>query len=220
VTSYALFTCDAVLFDMDGTLVDSTAVVERQWRRWADERGFDPAPFIARAHGRRTIDTLRELAPDLATEEEAARFDAEEAADSAGVVPVPGAHALLAHLPGDRWGLVTSATATLARGRMAAASLPLPDVLVTADDVARGKPDPEGYQAAARRLRANPARCLVFEDTPAGLEAGTAAGMIVIAITTTHPGHALRDACVLAYLRAVRVDSAAGSGPLTIRMPE
>jgi sugar-phosphatase len=203
VTSPAFFTCDAILFDMDGTLIDSTAVVERQWRRWARGHGLDPAPFIARAHGRRTIDTLRELAPRFATEEEAAAFDEEEAADSVGVVPVPGAGALLSLLPAGRWALVTSATKALARGRMAAAALPMPEVVVTAEDVERGKPDPAGFLLAARQMGASTSRCLVFEDTPAGIEAGRAAGMTVIAIATTYPAIVLQAARVLPDLRGV-----------------
>jgi sugar-phosphatase len=196
---------DAILFDMDGTLVDSTQSVERQWRRWAPRHGLDPEAFIAVAHGRRTLDTLQELAPQLATEEEAARFDAEEAADDDGVVEVPGAAALIAQLPPDRWAIVTSAQRALAAARLATAGLPVPEVLVSGEDVREGKPHPEGYLLAARRLGVDPARCLVVEDTPAGIGAGLAAGMHVLGITQTYPANTLGLAATAPDLRGVRV---------------
>jgi sugar-phosphatase len=188
---------------MDGTLVDSTAIVERQWRRWAARHGMDPVPILEVAHGRRTIDTIRDIAPELATPEEAAAFDDEEAEDSIGAVAVIGAGELLRSLPPDRWAVVTSATTPLARVRLRGVGLPVPALLVSADDIGNGKPDPEGYLAAARALGVEPARCVVLEDTPAGLEAGRAAGMPVIAVSTTYPAETLHADVVVPDLRCV-----------------
>lgn len=187
----SLFSCDAVLFDMDGTLVDSTECVERQWYRWAGRHGLDAGRILRVSHGRRTIETIRDVAPHLAVEEEAAWFEQEELKDRDGILAVPGAIALLGGIPPHRWAVVTSASRELATLRMECAGLTIPDVLVSADDVRRGKPDPEGYLTAAQRLGVQAGRCLVIEDTPAGIEAGRAAGMPVLAVTTTFPGDAL-----------------------------
>jgi len=176
----------AILFDMDGTLVDSMAHDERQWMRWAERHGLDPQPILTISHGRRTLETIREVAPHLATEEELARFSEEELADSEGICAVAGAPAILQALPRSRWALVTSAPRQLAEMRMASAGLPLPVVIVSADDVQRGKPDPEGVLLAARLLGVDPRDCLVVEDTPAGIEAARAAGMATLGVTTTY----------------------------------
>jgi sugar-phosphatase len=189
----------AILFDMDGTLVDSMAHDERQWTRWAARYGFDPQPILKISHGRRTEEIIREVAPHLATEEEFARFGEEELSDREGIRAVDGAAALLRALPRDVWALVTSAPSRLAQVRMECAGLPLPTVVVSADDVKHGKPDPEGVLLAARRLGVEPAHCLVIEDTPAGIQAARAAGMLALGITTTYscdelPGaHCIRD---------------------------
>ena len=198
--------CDAVLFDMDGTLVDSTAVVERVWAQWAARHGIDLAAILAVAHGRPTIDTLRIVAPHLARADEAARIDAEEALDTNGLQPVPGASELLASMPTERWAVVTSADRQLAMSRLTAAGLPVPEVLVTVEDVERGKPDPAAYLHAARRLLAHPERSVVLEDTPVGIQAGRAAGATVIGLTTTFRTldgchYCVRDLCAI---RAVR----------------
>lgn len=179
--------CDAVLFDMDGTLVDSRAIVERMWLRWASEHGLPAAAVLAVAHGRRTLETMELVAPHLATPAEAARLDALEAEEDGGESPIPGAAALLHALPAERWAVVTSAGRALARARLASVGLPVPSVLVGADDVREGKPSPEGYLAAARSLGVSPSRAVVFEDTPAGAEAGRAAGATVIGLRTTFP---------------------------------
>lgn len=187
--------CDAVLFDMDGTLVDSTAAVERMWRAWAQRGGLDPQPILAVAHGRRTSETMREIAPWLDIALETAWFDAQEELDTAGIVEVPGASALLAKV--ERWAVVTSAHRRLAEIRLGCAGLPIPQVLVCGDELARGKPDPEGYLKAAALLGVAPERCLVVEDAPAGVEAGRRAGMQVVALSTTHPASAFPGvACV------------------------
>jgi sugar-phosphatase len=196
--------CDVVLCDMDGTLVDSTAIVERHWARWAERRGVDVAAILAVSHGRPTIDTLRIVAPHLATAEEAARIDAEEARDTDGLRAVDGARELLASLSLAEWAVVTSADRQLAVTRLTAAGLPVPDVLVTVEDVARGKPDPAGYLHAARRLSAEPERSVVLEDTPVGIQAGRAAGATVIGVTTTFPMLDDCDYCI-ADLSAIRV---------------
>lgn len=176
----------ALLFDMDGTLVDSIAVVERTWSRFAKRHGLDLDRLLAACHGRRTSETVAEFAPPgVSVAEETARIDAEELADFDGIVEVPGAARLLASLPADRWAMVTSADRNLATRRMAAAGLSLPPVTITAEDVANGKPAPDGYLAAARALGVSASECLVFEDAPAGLRAGEAAGAKVVAVTTT-----------------------------------
>jgi len=206
-----LIACDAVLFDMDGTLVDSTAVVERHWGAWAARHAIDLAELLRVSHGRPTIETLRLVAPHLATIEEAARLDADEAGDSDGLRPVVGARELVASLPPDRWAVVTSAGRALATRRLDAALLPVPDVLVTPDDVPHGKPNPMGYLEAARRLGAAPSRSIVLEDAPVGIQAGRAAGAIVIGVTTTFP--TLPDCdYVIPDLRALRLIESTSSG--------
>jgi sugar-phosphatase len=201
--STTVFDCDAVLFDMDGTLVDSRDIVERMWILWTTEHGLSVEAALAVAHGRRTLETMQLLAPHLATPEEAARLDALEAEQEGGETAIPGAADLLSALPANRWALVTSAGRELALRRMASVGLPRPLVLVGADDVVVGKPSPEGYLQAAERLGVDARRCVVIEDTPAGAEAGRAAGARVIGLETTYP--TLSDCDVLVGdLRAVR----------------
>ena len=200
----------AVLFDCDGVLVDSTASVERAWRRWAAGHGLDADAIVSAAHGRRTEDTLRELGVrgDLAAEAEA--LERAEIADASGVSAFPQAAAVLPKLPPGSWAVVTSGTRSLARSRLAAAGLPLPAVLVTADDVAAGKPDPEGYLEAARRLGRPPADCLVLEDAPAGVQAALAAGMRVVGLPTTHRAEELAAATLVASWEELVLSAAAG----------
>lgn len=184
----------AVLFDMDGTLLDSRIVCERVMTDWCVANGIDPAALLAVSLGRRTVDVVREFAkPGMDCEAEAAGIEAAENSDVDGIVPVPGAFELLNRLPARRWAVVTSAGRDLAIRRLTAAGLPIPDLLVTAEDIERGKPDPAGYILAAERLGTRAEDCLVFEDAPAGIEAGQKAGSDVIAIGyaspagTTHP---------------------------------
>lgn len=200
----AIFDCDAVLFDMDGTLVDSRELVERMWLRWAARRGLSPETILAVAHGRPTLDTMRLVAPHLATEEEAAALDSEEALEDGAETQVPGAAALLAALPADRWAVVTSAFHDLARSRIAGVGLPVPRVVVGADNVRRGKPDAEGYLIAAERLGVTPERAVVLEDTQPGVDAARAAGARVIGLRTTYETLDRCDALV-SDLRSVRV---------------
>ena len=197
--------CGAVLFDMDGTLVDSTICVERQWHRWASRHGLDGGRILAMAHGRRNTDTMREVAPHLHIEEEAARFDAEELEERDGIVAVGGVGALIHALHAEEWAVVTSAARRLAEIRLECAGLPIPAVLISAEDVRQGKPHPEGYLEAARRLGVAASQCLVVEDAPAGLQAGRAAGMRVLGVTTTFPASRLEGAPWVRDFSAVRL---------------
>ena len=203
--------CDAVLFDMDGTLVDSRLLVERTWLRWAREHGIPPDKVLAVAHGRRTLETMRLVAPDLATPEEAARLDAEESEHEGGETAIPGAAALLTSLPPERWAVVTSAGRQIALARITGVGLPAPRVLIGAEDVATGKPDPEGYVRAASQLGVSPGRTVVIEDTPAGAQAGRGAGAVVVGLRTTYPSVAGCDILV-EDLRQIRVAPAAAVG--------
>jgi sugar-phosphatase len=175
----------AILFDMDGTLVDSTAVVERLWRNWAGRHGIDPASFLKKSHGRRTIETLAMVAPHLDIEQEAKSLEAQEITTTDGIIAVPGAASLLADLPRERWAVVTSASRELAEVRIRAAGLPIPDILVSAEEVTAGKPDPQGYLLAAQKIGQPAANCLVIEDARPGFEAGRRAGMRVLGLATT-----------------------------------
>lgn len=186
--------CAALLFDMDGVLLDFRPVVERTWRRWAARHGLDAGMIIRAAHGRRTSDSLRAVAPELATASEVAWLDAAELADLEGIEPVAGASALIATVPAGRWTVVTSAGRALAALRLQAVGLSLPANAVTSENVQRGKPAPDGYLLACERLGVRAADCLVVEDAPAGIESGLAAGARVLALTTTHPAAALSKA--------------------------
>lgn len=185
--------CKALLFDLDGVLVDSQAVVERTWRRWAERHQLDADAIIKAAHGRRTSDTLKEVVPHLAFEKEVAWLDAAELDDVEGLRIVSGAGELLAGLPPNRWAIVTSCGRALARRRLTSVGLPVPDVLVVSEDVKRGKPAPDAYRLAATRLGIDAADCVVFEDAPAGVAAAHAAGTRVIGLVTTYLAADLGD---------------------------
>jgi mannitol-1-/sugar-/sorbitol-6-phosphatase len=177
----------AFLFDMDGTLLTSVLAAERIWGRWAARHGVDQAALMAALHGVRAIDTVRRFAPaGIDADAEAALVDRAEIEDVEGVAPIAGVLDFLASLPANRWAIVTSATVPLMRARMGAAGVPLPHIAVTAEDVERGKPAPDGYSLAAGRLGFDPAQCLVFEDAAAGIAAGEAAGADVAVISATH----------------------------------
>jgi sugar-phosphatase len=189
-----IFTCRGVLFDLDGVLVDSTAAVARVWRRWALEHGLDPERVVDEAQGRRSIETVRALAPHVQAERENTRVERMEIADRESVTALPGATSLLRNLPSDRISLVTSATRALAIARMEHAGLPVPARFVSAEDVREGKPSPEPYLKGAALLGVAPQECLVFEDTAAGIESARRAGMQVVALHTTYPARELRSA--------------------------
>jgi HAD superfamily hydrolase (TIGR01509 family) len=200
----------AVLSDLDGVLVDSGAAIERTWRRFAARHGLDAEHVLAESHGRRTVDLIRLVAPRLDAEAEAVRIEREEIEDVRGLRALPGARELVESVPTDRFAIVTSGTRPLALARLQAAGLPVPDVLVTAEEVENGKPHPAGYLRAAALLGVDPACSLVLEDAPAGVEAGLAAGMTVIAVLTTNGEEALRRAhSRVRDLRALRADSGA-----------
>jgi mannitol-1-/sugar-/sorbitol-6-phosphatase len=210
--------CKALLFDMDGVLVDSRAIVERTWRRWAERHGIDVEPLLRIAHGRRPEDTLQAAVPHLAVAEEVAWLQAAELADFDGLIAIPGAAQLLAGLSGVPWAVVTSAGPELARRRLVTAGLPVPAVIVSSTDVSRGKPAPEGYLLAAARLGVHPTNAIVFEDAPAGVSAGLAAGCAVIGVATSHTAEQLAGAAgVVPDLTSVRVHPEAGCWRIEIQ---
>jgi sugar-phosphatase len=192
-----MLTCRAILFDLDGVLVDSTPAVERVWRGWAAEHDLDPDYVVQWAHGRRSIETIRRVAPQMEAAKENLKVERREIEDLEGVRAIEGAAELIASIPPGHWTIVTSATRELALARLGYVGLPLPDNAVTAEMVERGKPHPEPYLKGAAVLGFAPAECLVIEDTAAGIAAGKAAGMQVIGLTTTYPAHELREADVV-----------------------
>lgn len=192
-----MLTCSAVLFDLDGVLVDSTPVVERVWRGWATEHGLDPDYVVQWAHGRRSIETIRRVAPQMDAVKENLKVERSEIEDLEGVRAIEGAAELLASFPPGHWTVVTSATRALAEARMNYVHLPLPKDAITAEMVERGKPDPEPYLKGAALLRFAPSECLVIEDTAAGIAAAKAAGMQAVGLTTTYPAHELSEADVV-----------------------
>jgi sugar-phosphatase len=177
----------AFLFDMDGTILTSIAAAERVWTTWALRHGVDVDTFLPTLHGARAIDTIRRLAlPGVDAEAEAAWITAAEIEDVEGVEEVAGAARFLNSLPAGQWAIVTSAPRTLALRRMAAAGIPEPEVMITAEDVSQGKPDPAGYRLAALRLGVEISDCLVFEDATVGILAAEAAGADLVIVTATH----------------------------------
>ena len=204
------FEVQALLFDIDGTLVDSTADVERSWWSWATARGLDAEQILTVCHGRRTEDTVAELLPVEERAAAVAELARLELSDLDDVVALPGTRELLDRLPADRWAAVTSGSRELMTARLAAAGLPSPRVLVAAEDVRTGKPDPQGYLRAAASLGWTIGRCLVIEDAPAGVSAGRSAGATVLAVLTSHAASDLTQAhAVVPDLRHCLVDVAA-----------
>ena len=203
------FECRAVLFDLDGVLVDSTGYVERQWTRWALAKGLAPEPFLRVCHGRRALETIQLAAPQLDAEAEVAAFVPEEGTDDGACGPMSGAARLLTLLPTGSWAVATSGGRTVATQRLRHAGLPVPGTLICAEDVLHGKPAPDVYLMAAAGLGVPPSECLVVEDAPAGIQAAHAAGMGVIAVATTHrPEELMADACTqsLAGVHLGRID--------------
>jgi sugar-phosphatase len=209
--------CRAVLFDLDGVLVDSTECVERTWRRWALAHGLDPARVITVAHGRRTTETIEIVAPHLPAAEEGAALALSESTTTDGIYEVAGARELVAGLPPTAWAVVTSGIRAVASLRIRHAKLPWPPVLICADEIERGKPDPEGYLTAAQRLGHLPGDCIVIEDAPAGIAAARAAGMRAVAIASTHAADSLAAADVIVHsLAALSISPSNDDGVLEI----
>lgn len=215
-------TARALLFDLDGVLIDSTPAVTRVWSQWALEHGFEPEKTVRDAHGRPSIETIRELLPDSDYEALNAVLEQREIADLDGVLPLPGAVQLLTSLPLDRWAIVTSCTRELARVRIEAAGLPLPPTIITSSDITNGKPHPEPYLKGASALGFPAADCIAFEDVPAGIRSAQAAGARVIALRTTATEEELAAAApnwIVDSCAAVKAsfDAAAGLLGLTLR---
>ena len=209
MASWSIGPVAAALFDLDGVLVDSMAAIDWCMRTWAAERDLDPDLVIALSHGRRDVDILAHALPGRDPGPELARIAELDVVALPRVRAVPGTAALLAALEPGTWAVVTSGTPDISRARLEAAGLPLPDLLITAEDVVAGKPDPEGYLLAARRLGVAVAETVVFEDAPAGIEAAAAAGARVVQI-----GSGARSALAAARMRdlsGLRLRIAAGS---------
>ncbi|CAM4382367.1 HAD-IA family hydrolase [Nocardiopsis rhodophaea] len=207
-----MFSADALLFDMDGTLVDSGPVVEECWAAWAAEYGISAQRFAAEAgHGIPARQIAAALLPDGEVAAAVARIEQLEIDRAAGLRVLPGTRELLAVLPDDAWAIVTSCTRALAEARLKAVGLAAP-VLVTADDVRRGKPDPEPFVLGATRLGVDARRCVVFEDAPAGLASARGAGARTVAVATTHGAADLRADAVVGDLSRVAVDVGLGGG--------
>jgi mannitol-1-/sugar-/sorbitol-6-phosphatase len=187
----------AVLFDLDGVLVESREATERVWLDWAGRNGVDVDELRAAMHGVRSVEVVRAVRPELDAVAEAEALERRQAEDVDGLRAIPGAAAALEALREDRVAVVTSATRPLAEARLRAVGIEPPDVVVYAGDVARGKPDPEGYRMAAERLGVDPEDALVVEDSPPGIEAGRAARAATVGVTSTHPAEALRAADVI-----------------------
>jgi sugar-phosphatase len=186
--------CKAVLFDMDGILISSIGSVERSWTKWCNMRGVDPEYAISVIHGRRAIDSLRAIRPDLDAEKELEILEDFECEDTEDILVLAGVRELLQKLPHDRWTIVTSATERLAKVRLTTVGLPLPDHFVHGETVTEGKPHPAPFLAGARLLGVAAEECVVFEDSESGVAAGKAAGCTVIATLFTHPSDDLEGA--------------------------
>ncbi|WP_429233122.1 HAD-IA family hydrolase [Aeromonas salmonicida] len=187
----------ALLLDMDGTLVHSTDEVETVWRLWCRRHQLAPEPVLAMCHGLRSREVIRALAPQLDMAQEVALLDELEIHHTGRGEAIMGSRALLTRLPAERWALVTSASQRVARHRLESAALPLPTLLVGAEDVVHGKPDPEPYLLGAKGLGVAPADCLVFEDAPAGIQSALRAGCAVVQVG----GKRLLDPAVIAVIQ-------------------
>ena len=217
-TSPVLVRCKGILFDMDGILISSLGSVERSWTKWAKMRDVDPAYVLTVIHGRRAIETVAMLRPDLDSRQELNLIEDIELADGEGITVLPGVKELIAALPKDRWTVVTSATERLARMRLAASGFTVPDRLVTAETVNEGKPNPAPYLAGAALLRFAPEECVVFEDSASGVAAGCAAKCIVVGTTFSHEAEDLQCANYLVRdLSGVTVSISPGEEGLALR---
>lgn len=192
------FSCSAILFDLDGVLCDSTEAVDREWREWGARKGVDGDAIMAISHGVRTVEVIRQVAPHLDAEVEAAAIENHEAHDQRGVVVMPGAVELVKSIPSGRWGVVTSGSRLLAENRLRHCGVPVPEVMVTSDDVVNGKPHPEPYLKGAALLGFGAEECLVIEDAPAGIASAKAGGMKVIGLASTYGAEKLTGADTVA----------------------
>lgn len=206
------YVVEALLFDMDGTIVDSSIPVHKAWKAWADEHGIVHEAMLKVMPGRRAIETMQILAPHLPQPETVDRFLKGEELDVEGIVEIPGAGAFIASLPAGKWAVVTSATEGIARRRIRVAGLPDPPVLVSADMVSRGKPHPECFLRAAEMLGVAAAVCLAFEDAHAGIAAAKAAGMRVVGVETHYTGAELGVERAIGDFRGARIENAIGGG--------
>jgi sugar-phosphatase len=184
----------AILFDLDGVLADSTRSVIRAWSAWARRVGLEPDELLPKVHGRRAIETIRAARPELDAEAELATLVADETTDNDDTEEIPGARRLVSALPPDSWAIVTSGLRPVATARLVAARIPLPRIMITAESIERGKPDPDCYLRGAEALGVDPRDCIVVEDAPIGAAAARAAGMRLIALTTTHTSEQLEPA--------------------------
>jgi mannitol-1-/sugar-/sorbitol-6-phosphatase len=200
----------ALLFDMDGTIISSIASAERVWSRWAEAHGLDVASFLPTIHGVQSVETIRRLnLPGVDPEAEAAAITRAEMEDVGDITEIAGARAFLKALPPERWAIVTSAPRALATRRLAAAGMPLPTLMVAAEDVRHGKPAPDCFLMAAERLGVAASECLVFEDAPAGIQAAEAAGATVLVVTATHHRPVSAGHAAIPDYRGLSVEAAA-----------
>ncbi len=211
--------CEAVLFDLDGVLVDSTRAVVRIWSEWAKRQGIQAERILEVAHGRRTIETVHLVAPHLDAEEEARDLERVEIGDLDGVLEVEGALELISSIPDSGWTVVTSGPRALASRRLEHVGLPRPDRFIAAEDVTEGKPHPDAYLKGAEILGASPEDCVVIEDAPSGIRAGKSAGMTVVAVVTTHDEDDLSEAdAIVASLADIRVVTGTGGSRFEVRV--
>jgi len=189
--------CKAILFDLDGTLIDSAPRIQRLWHDWGKRHGIAPQSILEFMHGRRADETISLVAPHLALKDEVYALETDEVSDMDGVNPYSSAKDLLSKLSATQWAIVTSGSVRVASARIKHVGLPTPDIFITADDVKRGKPSPDGYLLAANRLSLKPSDCVVVEDAPAGIQAGKAAGMKVIAVASSISQEELHQADVV-----------------------
>ncbi len=213
------FGCDAILFDLDGVLVDSTRAVVRIWSEWAERKGIEAERVLEVAHGRRTIETVRLVAPHLDAEAETEELQRIEIGDLDGILEVEGALELVSSIPNDGWTVVTSGPRPLATNRLEHVGIPVPEHFVAAEDVTEGKPHPEAYLKGAEILGVSPEDCVVIEDAPSGIRAGKSAGMTVVAVATTHDEDDLSEAdAIVASLTDIRVVTGTGGSRFEVRV--
>jgi mannitol-1-/sugar-/sorbitol-6-phosphatase len=211
-----------LLFDLDGVLADSTRSVVRAWSAWARRVGLEPDELLPKVHGRRAIETIRAARPDLDAEAELATLVADETTDNDDTEEIPGARALVSALPVDAWAIVTSGLREVATARLVAAGIPIPRIMITAESIERGKPDPDCYLRGAQALGVDSRDCVVVEDAPIGAVAARAAGMRLIALTTTHREDELQPADLvlpdLTHLAVRVVERTNGAPPAQRRL--